>query len=170
MNTEIKPQQGKGGNQHSVALGHTNWIAEYLRREDFKYGDYHILRGSCWGACREMLRTFPELKLVRGHVLRGTRPELSEDPSEDLGLDPGDGHWWLETKEGLIVDPTSEQFPVDKAKLFYKPFDESLANTLPTGKCPNCGGYCYNGKDFCDEDCGKEYTAYLNAGIRGMRV
>jgi len=31
----------------------------------------------------------------------------------------------------------------------------------PTGKCPNCGEYCYDGGDCCSERCHKEYVSYL---------
>lgn len=36
-------------------------------------------------------------------------------------------------------------------------------DTGPTGICPNCSGYTYEGKTCCSEKCEKEYIAYVNA-------
>ena len=36
----------------------------------------------------------------------------------------------------------------------------------PTGKCPNCGGYCYEGATLCSDRCEHEYMAYLNDAMR----
>lgn len=34
---------------------------------------------------------------------------------------------------------------------------------LPTGKCPNCGNFCYEGNYLCSGKCTKEYMTYLNS-------
>lgn len=92
-------------------------------------------------ATLEMQQEFPELIRVRGHYidcLLGDRP-----------------HWWLKTKDGEIVDPTASQFnPGD-----YEEFDES--NPI-TGKCLNCGDYCYNHKCFCSSECNLELARQYN--------
>jgi hypothetical protein len=151
------PEQGVGGSKISTDARHVEWISRHQL-------ELQYLRGACLSSCREMLRQFPELKLVRGHV--ATRAEMVYRANEDCEyLDPGNGHWWLETAGGEIVDPTAAQFECSNP--FYLAFDESLAHELPTGKCPNCGFYAYNGKDFCSDDCAREYAAYC---MREMRV
>ena len=102
-----------------------------------------------YGKCSEitlmMERKFPELHRVRGHyycLIWGERT-----------------HWWLVTQNGDIVDPTKEQFP-SKGTGKYVEWPEG--DQEPTGKCPNCSGYCFNGQTVCSEKCHIEYSAYLN--------
>ncbi len=158
--------QGKGGTTHSAIAKYTKWIEKYVQSVD-KDGHYVgdnwtlqlKLKGHCYSACEEMQKKFPELILIRGHVVTGTWWKIfGGDP--DQYLDPGNGHFWLETKQGEIVDPTRGQFHTPEDTL-YLAFDESKSNTLPTGKCPNCGDYCYGGKDLCSDECLKSYTAYI---------
>ena len=106
------------------------------------------LRGTCYTSCRQLMEMHPELVLVRGHYL---------DP--DWGSQE---HWWCQTPEGEIVDPTKEQFP-SMGMGVYKPWDESQDE--PTGLCPDCGGYCYEGSDFCSEECERAYTSYVMSCI-----
>jgi len=71
-------------------------------------------------------------------------------------------HWWCVTvDDGTIVDPTAAQFP-SKGQGIYEEVDESKPETIPTGKCPNCGGWCYEGRYICSDKCATEYEAYLN--------
>lgn len=42
------------------------------------------------------------------------------------------------------------------------PCFDLIFNERATGKCPNCGGLCYNGKTLCSDKCEKSYIAYLN--------
>ena len=98
--------------------------------------------GNCAEATLEMQGAFPELKRIRGHyycVIWGERM-----------------HWWL-TDGDEIVDPTCGQFPT-KGNGVYKPWNEG--DPEPTGKCPNCGELCYDGRYCCSEKCDKEYAAY----------
>jgi hypothetical protein len=104
------------------------WIAEYESR-------HKSVRGMCQSATQEMAATFPELKRVRGHL-------------KHLGP-----HWWCVAVNGAIVDPTVSQYPYIPDGSQYEEFDESLAETLPTGKCMNCGGHLYYRADFCNESC-----------------
>jgi hypothetical protein len=99
--------------------------------------------GKCHEVCQEMLKHFPELKLVRGHyecLIWGER-----------------GHWWLVDPDGETIDPTVIQFPCGTLG-YYTPWDES--KPIPTGVCPNCSGYCYDGTYLCSDKCSAEYAAY----------
>ncbi len=108
-----------------------NWILKNVPPE---------CTGKCKEFCEKMLTEFPELKLVRGHVYL---------PKDDETWP----HWWL-LSEDDIVDPTLSQFP---NLMLYEPHDES--GPEPTGRCLNCGEYCYNGRDCCSEDCYSEFRA-----------
>jgi len=113
------------------------WIQENVD----KYGGY----GKCKEISSKMQKTFPELKQVRGHYhcpIWGKRQ-----------------HWWLIDANGAVVDPTAAQFP-SKGRFEYEIWDESLPQ--PTGKCPNCGGYCYDHKYLCCKACEIAYEAYCN--------
>jgi hypothetical protein len=101
---------------------------------------------SAWGECKErcesMRAVFPELEMVRGHVslIYGSHQEP---------------HWWLIGPEGEIIDPTvTPELVID-----YLPHDES--GPEPTGKCPNCGDYSYNGDYCCSDSCHNAYVSYL---------
>jgi hypothetical protein len=100
-----------------------------------------------YGRCREvaeaMAAAFPELVRVRGHYYCWAWGERT--------------HWWLIDPEGQIVDPTAEQFP-SKGHGVYTPWDESQPE--PTGICPNCGEYTFDGSTCCSEACGNAYAAY----------
>ena len=98
--------------------------------------------GQCEFVCRKMIAAFPELELVRGHYW-----DLEWGKRQ---------HWWLQTQEGEIVDPTEIQFPMGMKE--HEPWDESLPE--PTGMCPNCGEYCYNHEDVHDK-CFDAYVAAL---------
>lgn len=103
-----------------------------------------------YGRCKEisdaMRKAFPELTLVRGFYYC---PYWGERQ-----------HWWL-TDGDEIVDPTVEQFP-SKGTGHYEPLDESKPQ--PTGLCPNCGGYCFDGNYCCSEACHNAYAAYCSHG------
>lgn len=105
-------------------------------------------RNKCRDYSHAMAAAFPELKLVRGHYI-------------DLYNGTPDPHWWLETSEGEKVDPTLAQF-LDGGRGQYIPWDES--NPEPTGKCMNCGGYCYDNAHHCSDACEKETKRLFNGG------
>ncbi len=101
--------------------------------------------GQCENISRKMVETFPELELVRGHYICkywGNRE-----------------HWWLINAAGDIVDPTAIQFPSFGLGEYIK-LDEDKKE--PTGKCLNCGQYCYDGNMCCSNVCAKENLRYLN--------
>ena len=105
---------------------------------------------NCIGQCAEqtlrMAAAFPELKRIRGHYICPCWGKRE--------------HWWLITPENQVVDPTAKQFP-SKGRGDYVPWDESKEE--PTGMCPQCGGYSYNGDTTCSETCFKKYKAYLES-------
>lgn len=107
------------------------------------------VEGDGYGQCKEvtarMADAFPELARVRGHYLC-LRWGVRE-------------HWWLTTPNGTVVDPTVAQFPSPPTPEAYQPLDEDEEE--PTGKCPNCGGYCYEGRSVCSDSCEASYIAYL---------
>lgn len=106
--------------------------------------------GTCREVSAEMVEAFPELRRVRGHY-------------SGAGLTYPWPHWWLVTENGAIVDPTAAQWP-DAGRGQYEPHDE--AGPEPTGKCPNCGGYCYDGNTCCSPTCHQEYVAYVMEASR----
>jgi len=121
-------------------MTYQEWIDDRLATED--------PQTKCAEWTNEMARVFPELTRVRGQVA------LS-----NLLLR---NHWWLVTPDGQTVDPTASQFDSDyfghAQILAYLPLDESEPE--PTGKCPNCGGHCYNGETCCSDTCHRAYASY----------
>lgn len=114
------------------------WIEENYPNKDKAHRN-------CYNATLRMHGVFPELTRVRGHVI-----ELIVGAH----MHP---HWWLVDSEGNIIDPTASQFI---GPLEYFPWDENQPE--PTGKCPNCGEYCYDNSFCCSEECSDEYVRYLN--------
>jgi hypothetical protein len=120
-----------------------------MKNEMKKYDDWisenvDETYGKCAELTLEMQEAFPELTRVRGHYYCYVWGERE--------------HWWLLDEE-TVVDPSADQFP-SKGTGLYVPLDESQPE--PTGKCPNCGDYCYTGKSLCSENCEISYLAYLN--------
>lgn len=101
--------------------------------------------GRCAETTLAMCTAFPELTRVRGHYLCGFW-----GPRE---------HWWCTAPDGGVVDPTAAQFP-SRGLGRYEPWVEGTPE--PTGKCPNCGGECYDNKYCCSAECDSAYAAYCN--------
>ena len=102
--------------------------------------------GECKRMAEAMAAAFPELRVVRGHyycMVWGER-----------------GHWWCETSDHEVVDPTAAQFPTLGAGV-YAEFT-GLDSELPTGRCSNCGEACYNHANFCSDACGRAWVKMLN--------
>ena len=113
------------------------------------YPDKKTAHRQCAEATKKMVEDFPELKRVRGLA----------SVKEPYGLPPTrTPHWWCVDRDNNIIDPTAHQYPTYIIK--YEEADESQGP--PTGKCPNCGGLCYNARYTCSDKCEKEYIAYLN--------
>lgn len=100
--------------------------------------------GACAEVTKSMATAFPELNRVRGHYYCPVWGERT--------------HWWLATQDGQIIDPTASQFPSGGLG-HYEPWDESQKE--PTGKCPNCGGLCYDGDVCCCDNCFLESTLHI---------
>lgn len=128
-------QQGKGGvlDLDSIPEKYLDWILEHKK-------------SNCAGLCHSqsiaMQKAFPELLLVRGYVCFNH-------------------HWWCETPEGIIVDPTWKQFGNGHT---YRAYDESQPE--PIGQCFECGallyeegayGLNYNGDGLC-RICSESYA------------
>lgn len=92
-----------------------DWIATYLLKDGHNCG-----YGRCDVATKLMLRAFPELTRVAGHVSTASMGRRA--------------HWWCTTPEGAIVDPTAAQFGAVEA---YHPFKPG--ETVRVGTCMNCG-------------------------------
>lgn len=124
-----------------------NWISSNIKtREDY------------WRTCEDvtlrMKEAFPELIRVRGHY-------------HDIWFGP-QPHWWLKTEDGLIVDPTCRQFSETQSwdlSGHHSCYEELDENHVPTGKCPNCGDYSYDGKFCCSEECHEEYRSFCMNGM-----
>jgi hypothetical protein len=85
------------------------------------------VRGMCSPATLEMAAAFPELRRVRGHY-------------------DGREHWWCETPEGEVIDPTAAQFRLGGTYVEH-------TGPEPVGKCLICGGYVWTPYDGCKEAC-----------------
>ena len=106
------------------------------------------LTGRCAEITQEMVREFPKLKRVRGHYHCSVWGERE--------------HWWCVDADDALIDPTAAQFP-SKGLGEYAEWDESQQE--PTGKCRECGSYCYNDSAFCSDDHAKVYMAYINGSL-----
>ena len=122
---------------------YNKWIVE-------NYPTPESARLQCEEATKRMVEAFPnDLQRVRGLA-------CVEEP---YGLPPTKTpHWWCVNVYGIVIDPTAHQYPT--RILEYHVADESRGG--PTGKCPNCGELCYEGRYLCSEKCDKEYMEYIN--------
>jgi len=88
----------------------------------------NVPKGTCCEITKAMQVVFPELRRVRGHYhcwIWGKRE-----------------HWWLMNGDE-VIDPTKDQFP-SRGEGTYVELPKGMPE--PTGMCPNCGEYCYNGE------------------------
>jgi predicted nucleic acid-binding Zn ribbon protein len=105
--------------------------------------------GQCKEITKAMAAAFPGLSRVRGHYHCPVWGERA--------------HWWLIEPDGWqVVDPTAAQFP-SKGTGEYVAWEEGAEE--PTGMCPNCGEYCYDGNYVCSDECGQAYVAFCTLGI-----
>lgn len=128
------------------AQEYMDWIKAYHAERGGS--GYAQLRGQCANAAARMVLSFPELRVVKGHVfvpLWGTREQ----------------HWWLEAPDGSVVDPTEGQFSAGIVlREEYRDGD-----ALRVGRCMNCGDdilafsfdEAMRGKrPFCSDECAAE--------------
>jgi hypothetical protein len=119
-------------------------IQEYSDWIKKRVPNFEAAYGQCKTVCKEMMKEFPGLSLVKGFY---------EDPIV------GDRqHWWLKTKDNEIIDPTAIQFPSVGMFGGYREIADDDA--LPKGKCMNCGKISYFNSMACSEKCEKELDAY----------
>lgn len=83
---------------------------------------YRLLAGKCKAYCEAIVAADPQAgwRLVRGHY---------HDP---LWPKPR-GHWWLESPDGVIYDPTREQFPTAGS------FPDAYVEFDGMCECAECG-------------------------------
>jgi hypothetical protein len=93
------------------------WIDVYLAQHGKTAAEAAL--GRCRQATRAMVASFTELRRVRGHV------ETSWGRCS---------HWWCETSDGEIVDPTAAQF---SAIWCYEEW--KLGDEIAIGTCQHCG-------------------------------
>lgn len=79
--------------------------------------DYLEFRGKCKQMSQALVNKNPSLTLVRGYYIC---PYWGEQQ-----------HWWTKDKNGVIIDPTSKQFP-SKGCGEYIEFDGNIS-------CSECG-------------------------------
>ena len=130
-------------------LKYVCWVTGYKATVARQYGQ-------CYNACSQLIKEFPELRLVRGWA------HVDYD-----GLLQKEEHWWCEESNGDIVDPTDDQWLVPSRGIVvgYEEYDEATHGPEPTGKCHDCGDYTYDGNYFCSERCEKSYMNYLHTGV-----
>lgn len=130
-------------------MTYADWIAAYVARHN------GFVRGKCAQAVEMMVAAFPELRRAGGfaHVSWGR-----------------DQHWWCVAPDGLIVDPTVQQFGPPGTPIRYEELDLNDPATrarVPTGKCMDCGGDVYGGDTFCSTECAAATEAYMKAPLHG---
>lgn len=120
-----------------------NWIKAWTEK--------NFVWGSCYTATHEMIKEFPELIIKKGFVYceSGERQ-----------------HWWLETKDGKVVDPTASQF---KVIMSYKEYKDGME--VRVGKCMDCGEGIYATSEveaeekarqqFCNSFCADNFAESL---------
>ena len=116
------------------------WIDAYVSTFSKDENGQPRTRGSCGHAAKMMILSFCELRRVPGHAF--TPVGVSD-------------HWWCETPDGEIVDPTVSQFWPWMPDYSEWPRNEPI----PIGKCMNCGMLCYPDspdRNACTEQCYKE--------------
>ena len=85
--------------------------------QDQEVDDYLQFRGKCKDLSEAAIVRDPTLRLVRGHYY-----------CHSYGKQP---HWWCETPEGTVVDPSARQFP-SKGQGIYEKFNGVV-------ECAECG-------------------------------
>lgn len=121
------------------------WIQEWRSR--------NVSLGMCSAATSQMQKAFPELRRVRGHVIY---------------LYGRAAHWWLETSEHGVVDPTADQFHIIHEYEEYKEGQE-----VRIGRCMNCGMDIYDitmhskkSTSLCSEECENLFRIWLDESPR----
>lgn len=88
-----------------------------MRTTEEQMADYRQFRGKCKELAEAAVLREPTLRIVRGHYY-----------CHAYGKQP---HWWCETPDGTVVDPSVRQFPSNGHGV-YEPFDGVV-------ECAECG-------------------------------
>ena len=137
-------------------MTYAEWIADYVERQlklvtvigavTDDERRQAVIRGRCSSAVEAMIQAFQELRRVRGHYIIAYGDGVHRCP-----------HWWCETPDGTVVDPTKEQFDYQQGRY------EEYTGPDPLGKCMWCGEYVWEnagwGGAACSEDCGQSLEA-----------
>jgi hypothetical protein len=99
-----------------------NWQQLFAQKTGLKgikmKTDYEMYRGKCKEMSEELVKSNPELTLVRGYYYC---PMIGKQ-----------AHWWVKDKAGKIIDPTVKQFPTKGIAAVYEEFDGWC-------ECEQCG-------------------------------
>ena len=106
--------------------------------------NYNDAYGKCKEVTQKMQNVFPELTLIRGFYHCPIWKQRC--------------HWWLVDSQNNVIDPTARQFPSNGSGEYIR-WNEK--DKEPTGKCINCGEYCYDGGTVCSDKCGREFVKSL---------
>jgi len=116
---------------------YAEWIEGYIVRQPGRF-----LRGKCKEATIAMVASFPELRQACGFT---------------YSIHGREQHWWCVTPDGIVVDPTGEQYT--GGVMEYEeldPNDPETQRKVPTGVCQNCGEDVYGGAMHCSDACAIE--------------
>lgn len=132
---------------------HIEWVAEYKRTQPQK--------NYCWTATEKLVKAFPELRKVRGWA------HYRYNLTWQADYECWDEHWWCETADGKIVDPTDGQWLDDRGGVVYgyEEYDTDVHGPDPIGKCMDCGDLIFpGGYDTwaCSESCSASLRSYYN--------
>jgi hypothetical protein len=125
---------------------------EAMRRELLRrYGSSHQ---RCAEFTRQMAERFPELRRVAGFYLTPTGASHGE-------------HWWLETADATVVDPTADQWP-SMGTGIYERYDPAR-HLVSKGRCPSCGTGLYSraGSYPCSRDCDESLASEYGCRTMG---
>jgi hypothetical protein len=148
---------GRGGGRATAECAEVK--AQYQKwAERFAQSHDGILLGTCREAVTAMVKDFPELREVLGHVecMWGRR-----------------GHAWAMDASGEIVDPTRAQFP---GPVTYEPW--APGKTVRVGRCMNCGDEIWREvfdlgqvppECVCSDECSLRLEQEFNDPKRRMR-
>lgn len=119
---------------------------------DANYPTQESAYGQCRKAVQKMIEAFSELREVKGHA------------ETDWGQRQ---HFWCETPEGDVVDPTRKQYPGGRVYAYEEANEDTL---VVVGPCAHCGegirvplkeaqqGYR---PELCSAECHDAYARYI---------
>jgi len=100
---------------------------------------YAEFRGKCKELAEAAVKADSNLRLVRGYYL--------------CPLWGKQAHWWCETKDGTIVDPSVRQFPTKGVGAEYVEFDGNIECEFCSKSVPEAEAYRYAQHAYCSYEC-----------------